>query len=482
MTIDTDPPALPVVPPVKSDQPDTRRAGSVFAGAYLLTSIGALALVFLGAFESLAVTTVMPVVSRDLDGASLYAMAFAAPLAMGVIGMVVAGSWADRSGPGKPLYLSATVFAVGLVIAGTAGSMGILVLGRLVQGLGSGAITVSLYVLVARVYPATLHPKIFGYFAAAWAIPSLVGPALAGFVAEVASWHWVFLGVVGLVPIAVALVVPAVRQLTDAPVPADRVRAPWDLSRLAWATVAAVAVLILGYAKEFHGFTAWLLPVLAGATAVVAARGLLPGGTLLARHGLPSVIAVRGLVSAAFFGAEIYLPYLLTDRYQLTPTVAGLALTGAALAWATASWAQGKLGTRLTDVTSIRIGAVLLLFSIALVLVTALVHLPAFVAVVGWVFSGAGMGLMSPRLSSLTLAYSNSNNQGFNSSAMSIADSFGASLSLAATGIVFGLLVTAGGAWSFVGSFALTLLFVGSALLFGGRVSGRNREFSRPTG
>ena len=54
--------------------------------------------------------------------------------------------------------------------------MEVLVLGRLVQGLGGGAMTVALYVLVARVYPPTLHPKIFAAFAASWVIPSLVGP------------------------------------------------------------------------------------------------------------------------------------------------------------------------------------------------------------------------------------------------------------------------------------------------------------------
>ena len=58
------------------------------------------------AFESLAVTTVMPTVSDALDGASLYAFAFAGPLATGVVGMVVAGPWSDRSGPRTPLLVA----------------------------------------------------------------------------------------------------------------------------------------------------------------------------------------------------------------------------------------------------------------------------------------------------------------------------------------------------------------------------------------
>ncbi len=144
--------------------PPPVHAGSILHRPYLWVTIGACALVFLAAFESLAVTTIMPVVSRDLDGASLYALAFAGPLATGVIGMVAAGNWSDRRGPAVPLYSSVALFVVGLLIAGTALSMPALVAGRLVQGLGGGALTVALYVVVARVYPATLHPKIFAAF------------------------------------------------------------------------------------------------------------------------------------------------------------------------------------------------------------------------------------------------------------------------------------------------------------------------------
>ncbi len=56
-------------------------------------------IIFLAAFEAMAVTTIMPLVARDLDGEALFALAFAVPLAAGIIGMVIAGNWTDRSGP-----------------------------------------------------------------------------------------------------------------------------------------------------------------------------------------------------------------------------------------------------------------------------------------------------------------------------------------------------------------------------------------------
>ena len=444
---------------------DTSTAG-ILSRPYLLATVGACALVFLSAFESLAVTTIMPLVSRDLDGASLYALAFAGPLATGVMGMVAAGNWSDRRGPAAPLYSSVALFVVGLLIAGTAGTMEMLVLGRLVQGLGGGAMTVALYVLVARVYPPVLHPKIFAAFAASWVVPSLVGPFAAGVVAQLSSWHWVFLGVVGLVVPALLMVVPAVRGMNSEPA-AEPV--PWAFGRMGWAALAAAAVLGLNLSAEVPG-VGGAIAVVALVIALVAVRPLVPRGTLTARRGLPSVILVRGLASAAFFGAEVYLPYLLTERYAFTPTFAGLTLTGAALAWAGASAIQGRLGARLADDLAVKIGALLVLIAVISTLVTAAFALPAAVAIAGWILAGGGMGLMYPRLSVMTLALSTEENQGFNSAAMSISDSLGGALSLAATGLVFAAFTTTN---SFAGVFALTAIIAVVGVVIAPRVAAR---------
>ena len=480
-------------------------AGGIFQRRYVLVTLGACALVFLAAFESLAVTTIMPLVSRELDGAGLYALAFAGPLATGVIGMVASGSWADRRGPVAPLLSAVGMFVVGLLIAGTAPSMPVLVAGRLVQGLGGGGLTVALYVVVARVYPPPLHPKIFAAFSAAWVVPSLVGPFTAGLVAEVAGWPWVFLGVVGLVVPALLLTAPALRGLPkDEPAP-DKVAAPADpagqtdpapaepaaadpavrqpsrvpgaLAKLGLAALAAAAVLALNLSSTLPGIGG-LLAGAAVAVALLAVRPLMPRGTLTARRGLPSVILTRGLASAAFFGAEVYLPYLLVERYAFAPTFAGLTLTAGAVAWASASAVQGRLGPRLEHRRAIRIGAAMVLAAVVLALATTVLGWPAAVAIAGWVFAGAGMGLMYARLSVMTLALSTRENEGFNSSAMSISDSLGGALSLATTGIIFAAFTTAGAgpagaAAPFAGVFALTAAIGVAGVLVAPRVARR---------
>lgn len=441
----------------------------VLAPRYRWVSIGMCLLVTLAAFEALAVTTIMPAVSRELDGAALYAFAFAGPLAVGVVGMVVAGAWCDRGNPRTALYASVVLFAAGLTLAGTAATMPLFVTGRLIHGLGGGALTVALYVIVARVYPPRLHPSIFAGFAAAWVVPSLIGPVIAGAVAETVGWRWVFLGVVALVVLAMLMVVPAMRGVHG---PEQRPAGGHELARVGLAALVAAAVLGLTLAAEARGPVQWIVPVIAAAVAVAALRPLLPAGVLLARRGLPSVILVRAIVAGTFFSAEVYVPLMMVSRYGASPAVAGLALTAAGLSWAAASWAQGRfpaIGNRLAA----RLGALGLTIAIASLLITAVTGASPIVIVVGWAFAGLGMGLLYPRLGVLTLEYSTPADQGFNSSALSIADSTGSAIALAATAIAFSALGGAASPAAFAGVFVVDGLLCLAAWVCGPRILAR---------
>lgn len=409
----------------------------IWSSRYVWVTVGAVALIFLAAVQSLAVTTVMPVVSDDLDGDRLYAVAFAGILATSVIGMVAVGAWCDRGGVLAPLTTAVALFVAGLLIAGLAPTMPLLVAGRLIQGLGTGGQTVALYVVVARVYPGALHGRVFAAFSAAWVVPSLIGPFLAGAVTEFLHWRWVFLGVAALTVVAFAMVVARLHGLplhTDEPA-TGRVGA-----RMLCAVAVAVGALGLSLAGEL-GPWAWAAVAASVVVIALASRPLLPPGTLRAARGLPSVVLMRGLIAGALFGAEIYVPYLLIDEYDFSPTWAGLGLTAAALAWAGAADVQGRFGDRLGNTRITVIGTALLAGALAIAAVTALLHLHPAVLIAGWGLAGGGMGLMYPRLTVLTLAYSTPSNQGFNSSALSISDSVGSASSIAVLGLAFTALV-----------------------------------------
>ena len=96
-----------------TDSPTTT---PLLAPAYRWATVGMVSLIFLFAFEAMAVTTIMPTVSADLDGRAWYSATFSATLAASIVGMVAAGIWADRRGPRAPMVASAVVFGVGLLV------------------------------------------------------------------------------------------------------------------------------------------------------------------------------------------------------------------------------------------------------------------------------------------------------------------------------------------------------------------------------
>lgn len=432
---------------------------SIWDRERLWVTAGAVALIFLAAIEALAVTTVMPIVSEALDGRSLYAVAFAGILATSVIGMVVAGAWSDARGPRGALYVAVSLFIAGLLLSGSALTMDQFLLGRLVQGLGTGGQTVALYVVVARLYPPHLHGRVFAAFAAAWVVPSMIGPFLAGAVAEYLDWRWAFLGAAALTAVAFAIIAVRLRGLDlGHGEPQDR-RAL--AMRLALAVVVAVSAVLVGFSADMAVQIGW--PVALGSIVVIALAvlPLLPRRTLRAGRGLPSVVLMRGIAAGTFFAAEAYIPYLLIERYGFSATWAGIGLMLAALAWAGASHVQGRYGDRLGNHRITAISVILIVIALLSVLFAALLTVsPAFV-IVGWAFAGGGMGLLYPRLTVLTLAYSDQGNQGFNSSALSISDSTGSAVAIALAGLAVATLGGGADAFAIVFAFCLALLMVG---------------------
>ncbi|NKZ03207.1 MFS transporter [Actinomadura latina] len=396
-------------------------------------TFGIVLVVTLLAFESMAVGTVMPVVAGDLDGLALYAWGFSATLITSLLSTVLAGGWVDRSGPSRPLLIGLGTFVAGLVIAGAAPSMWLFVAGRAVQGLGTGVSLVAMYVVIARVYPEELRSRVFAALSAAWVLPSLIGPAVGGAVAEHIGWRWVFLGLIPLVVPPTLLLVPVLRGIE----PADAGPGPGRSRHVAAVAVAAGAGVLL-YGLGGAGW-ATLPAALAGLAGLAyGLPRLVPAGTLRLRRGLPSVILVRGLLSGAFFGAEVFIPLALTRLHGFSATQAGIVLTVGALGWSAASQIQGR--SKRPRESYALLGAVLV--TAGIVLAAVALQLSGWLTAPAWIIGGAGMGFAIGSLSVLLLDLSAEDEQGVNSSALQISDTLGSSLVVG----VAGALVTGFGA------------------------------------
>ena len=127
------------------------------------------------ASEALAVVTVMPVVARDLGGLRLYGWVFSAFMLGSMIGIVAAGREADRRGPAVPFVAGVVLFGAGLAVAGLAPSMGVLVAGRVLQGIGAGAVPSVAYATIGRTLPRMLRARMMAVLSTAWVVPGLLG-------------------------------------------------------------------------------------------------------------------------------------------------------------------------------------------------------------------------------------------------------------------------------------------------------------------
>jgi MFS family permease len=394
------------------------------------------------ASEALAVVTVMPLVAQDLGGLHLYGWVFSAFMLGSVVGIVAAGREADRRGPAIPFVAGLVLFGAGLAVAGLAPSMEVLVAGRVLQGLGAGAVPSVAYAAIGRSFPGPLQARMMAVLSTAWVVPGLAGPAVAAEVAHVFGWRWVFLGLLPVVAVAGAIAVPALVRLGPPGAgPVQERQVIHGIVVAAGATmILAGLTLIAGSGTPAAGraigtAAAGAALIVAGVAAgLPALRRLVPAGTLTARPGLPATILSRGLLTFTFFGADAYVTLAITAVRHRSPLVAGIAVTGATLGWTAGAWVQARLSETWQGRRFVRIGLVIVLAGIAGMVLVLQPHVPVAVGLVAWTVAGLGMGLAYAPLSLMMLRHAPPGREGRASASLNLADVLGTALGIGVGG------------------------------------------------
>lgn len=414
--------------------------GGPLSSAFRPLTIGILALVGSIAFEAMAVATAMPVVARDFNGESAYGLAFSLFLTAALAGTVAAGSWCDLRGPKPALLGGLALIAGGLLVSGLAGSFPVMTAGRAVSGLGGGLLIVALYVIIGQAYPSSVQPKVFGWMSAAWVLPSLSGPLLAGYLAQSVSWRWVFLGVVPVTVLALVLVWPRIRHMGPPEQPSMDAAGGRKRSTLGLLLAGGVFVLQWALHASLGQPSWWLVAAMAaGAVAVAwAVPRLLPQGSLRLARGIPSVVMTRGVLALAFFGAEAFVPLMLVSAHGLEPAVAGLALTGGAFGWSIGSFLQSRV--RLERRWILVAAATATGFSLAGMALLSASGSPLWLIVAVWALSGMSIGAAFSTTSVLVLNLSTASERGRNSASLQLSDQLGSVAGTAGAGTLFAAL------------------------------------------
>jgi MFS family permease len=406
-------------------------AGGIWAPARRLLTVGLVLAVTFVAFEALAIATILPVVSRHLGDLRLYGWVFSAFLLASLIGIVVAGTLADRVPLGRLMLAGLALFALGLAVGGTAPDMTVLVAGRAVQGLGAGVVPAVAYVAISRCYPEESRPRMFAVLSTAWVVPGLIGPAIAALVAAAVGWRWVFLGLIPLVIVAGILVVLALRHV---PPPAS--------PGTAAVPYLAVLGLVTGAGGALASLSSGVVPVVAvggiagSALLAVSLRRLMPPRNLSARPGLTATIFSRALLTCCFFAGDAYVPYAIVTVRHAPTTLAALALTASTLTWTAGSWVQARCIARYGPRRLVRPGECLVAIGLGMMCFVLLPSVPPELAIVAWAVAGAGIGTAYAPLSVTTLNRAAPGEEGRATSALQLCDVLGQAIGTGVAGAI----------------------------------------------
>jgi len=332
---------------------DEARKRWVFAGIMLS--------IFLAAIESTVVATAMPTVVASLGGIRIYSWVFSGFLLTQTVTMPLWGRFSDLYGR-RPVYLAGlATFLVGSALSGAAHNMVQLILFRMVQGLGAGALMTLGYTIIGELYGLERRARMQGYISSVWGIASLMGPWAGGLLTDHVSWRWVFYINLPFGAVAMALIAGA---LTSAARPARRPIV--DGAGVALFT-AGVSALLLGIV-EAGRLGSWartevvILLVLGAAVLVAfvaverrAAEPIVPL-RLFANRMVLAAVVTRFLAGMAMFGALSFVPLFLQTVTGASATRAGLVLTPFVLGWVVMSVVSARLVLRVGYRTVVVIG------------------------------------------------------------------------------------------------------------------------------
>jgi MFS family permease len=444
----------------------------IFARGQRGLTAGLILVLVVVAFEGLAVTTIMPVTVRALHGLALYGWSFSGFMLGSLVGTVAAGDYTARRGAVFAFSVALVVFAVGLATCGIAANMLVFIGGRVFEGLGTGAVRALTWFAINQAYSPRDHVRMGATLSSAYIVPTLIGPTAAGIIAELYGWRAVFLALLPLVPVALFLIVHALARL----------HSPSVGSAVQPRRAAAAMLMALGLTLVLIGLETTSIPMMAacgivgGATAYVTARRVLPQATLSFGHGLPAILAMRGVLTYGYFGSLAFFPMALELVRGLSPTLAGIGVSAGSIGWTSGSWTAVALDRRFgltARPQSVRAGLLLIMLGTAGTIGTLIRRLPVGIAFACWGIAGLGMGIAYNTDSVLAIQAQSAHSAATVTSSMQLTDSLGQVLGTGMGGVMLALSIWAklGTAAGIGITFGLTILVCLIGVLLAPRMS-----------
>lgn len=394
--------------------------------------------IWLNAADTLVTATIMPSVARDIGGYQYFGWSVAAYLTGSIVAGACSGKLSIALGLRAATAISGLVYAIGCAMSALAPEFVTFIMGRLVQGLGAGAVVALCYVAITALFPQSLWPRVYGAIAGVWGAATLLGPALGGLFAAAGFWRgvfWMFVVQAVIFVGAVIVMLPGGKREEGA-------------SRIPSLQLALLVIgvsLIGGAGVVSSPSLAVILAAggLVGMAAMLAANSrtqdrLLPRSAVDLRTATGLGLLIIFATEAAVIGFTVYGPAFIQARHGASPLLAGYVVGAIAAGWTTCALLVGKVPAE-RDGRFVRLGVLVIVLG-ALASAWATPRGTLIETALAFVLLGSGFGLCHAFIARRTIASAPAEEQAMASGAVPTSQLIGGAVGSAGAGAMANVL------------------------------------------
>ena len=368
----------------------------------VITMAGVMLAMFLGSLDQTVVGTAMPRIISELGGFGQYTWVTTAYMITSAVVVPITGKLTDIYGRRIFYIAGVAIFTVGSIACGFSQNITEIIFFRAFQGIGAGVMMANAFTTIGDLFPPAVRGKYQGLMSSVFALSSIIGPTLGGFITDYFSWHWIFFV---NIPLGIAVIFlfifffPNIRR--------DNLKHTIDYTGVALLVVAVVPLLLaLSWADVEYPWASPEILGMLGLSVVSLVFFILQERRsqepivpiMLFKNRIVSISTVMNfLIGFGMFGTTIFIPLFFQGVLGDRATTSGSFLTPMSLGTVFGSFLSGQFLSRTGGHYRTQGAIGLAIMTTGFFLLSRMgMTTSHLAAVINMVITGFGMGITMP--------------------------------------------------------------------------------------